>query len=38
MCDALSGLGMLWGIMLDFAAAAENTNIIDNVRSTPDLG
>lgn len=38
MYDAISGLGTLWGIMLDFAPAAENTNIIGNVRSTPDLG
>ena len=33
MCDAISGLGTLWGIMLDFAPVAENTNIIGNVRS-----
>ncbi|HEY4859570.1 MAG TPA: hypothetical protein VII14_06475 [Xanthobacteraceae bacterium] len=38
MCGAVSGLGTLWGIMLDFAPAAENTNIIGDVRSTPDLG
>ena len=32
MCGAISGLGTLWGIMLDFAPAAEAT-IISSVRS-----
>jgi len=34
MCDAISGLGTLWGVMLDFAPAAENT-IISSIRPPP---